>query len=231
MKITLILASALTLLTLPAPGVAAQQAGTPLESDLETLLGWLVGEFDNRQQVERGENSLLESAPDRAKAPDLLYPLFARVEAPALGQYVVYLQWPIGSPLGELQRQRIWAFEIDPQRNAVLMDFYTLRDPARWRDAQLRAETALREITREDLIPYPPVCRLPFRRHADVFIGEIPPECRITSQQTHTDMTIRARIVIARDQIWYAEGGLRNDGSVVFRVPASGSYQFRRRGR
>lgn len=42
-------------------------------------------------------------------------------------------------------------------------------------------------------------------------------------------MTIRARIVIARDQLWYEEGGVRADGSVVFRVPASGSYQFRRR--
>ena len=231
MKITLILASTLALLTLSASGVAAQQAGGPLESDLETLLGWVVGEFDNRQQVERGENSLLESAPDPAKAPDLLYPLFARVEAPALGRHVVYLQWPLGSPRGALQRQRIWAFEIDPQRNAVLMDFYTLRDPARWRDAQLRPETALREITREDLIPYPPVCRLPFRRHADVFIGEIPAECRIISQQTRTGMTIRARIVIGRDQIWYEEGGVRADGSVVFRVPASGSYQFRRRER
>jgi hypothetical protein len=231
MKITLILASTLALLTLSASGVAAQQAGGPLESDLETLLGWVVGEFDNRQQVERGENSLLESIPDPAKAPDLLYPLFARVEAPALGRHVVYLQWPLGSPRGALQRQRIWAFEIDPQRNAVWMDFYTLRDPARWRDAQLRPETALREITREDLIPYPPVCRLPFRRHADVFIGEIPAECRIISQQTRTDMTIRARIVIGRDQIWYEEGGVRADGSVVFRVPASGSYQFRRRER
>ncbi|MBM4214204.1 MAG: hypothetical protein FJ179_10890 [Gammaproteobacteria bacterium] len=144
---------------------------------------------------------------------------------------MVYLQWPLSSPQGALQRQRIWAFEIDPQRNAVLVDFYTLRDPARWRDAQLRPKTALREITRQDLIPYPPVCRLPFRRHADVFIGEIPPVCRIISQQTRTDMTIRARIVIARDQIWYEEGGVRADGSVVFRVPASGGYQFRRRER
>jgi len=229
MRMIFAFATGLAFFTLSVQGVAAQPAGSVLESELETLLGWVVGEFDNRQQVERGENSLLESAPDPAKAPDLLYPLFARVEAPALGRHVVYLQWPMGSPQGTLHRQRIWVFEIDPQRNAVLMDFYTLRDPARWRDAQLRPETALREITRNDVIPYPPVCRLPFRRHADVFIGEIPPECRIISQQTRTDMTIRARIVIARDQLWYEEGGVRADGSVVFRVPASGSYQFRRR--
>jgi hypothetical protein len=71
---------------------------------------------------------------------------------------------------------------------------------------------------------------LSFRRHADVFIGEIPRgECRIVSQRTRTDMTIDAKIVIARDELWYNESGIRQDGSIVFKVPAEGSYQFRRR--
>lgn len=204
---------------------------TPLEGELNALIGWVVGDFDNQQQVARGDNFLVESTPDPSRAPDLLFPVFALVEAPALGRYVIYLQWPIGSPEGRLQRQRIWAFEIDETRNAVMMDFFTLRDPDRWRDAQLDPKSALRSMTRDDLIPYPPACRLPFRRHADVFIGEIPRgECRIISQQTRTDMTINARIVIGRDQVWYEESGVRQDGSVVFKVPASGSYQFRRRG-
>jgi len=83
-----------------------------------------------------------------------------------------------------------------------------------------------------DLLPYPPACRLPFRRHIDVFIGEIPrEECRIVSQQTRTAMTINARIVVGKDALWYDESGVRADGSVVFRVPASGSYQFRRQRR
>lgn len=211
-------------------GASDGMAQTTLDAELATLLGWVIGEFDNRQQVVRGENFLLESAPDRARSPDLLFPVFAKVEAPSLGAHVIYLQWPIGSPEGRLQRQRIWTFAIDEQRNALVMDFFTLRDPDRWRDAHLKPKTALRDITREDLIPYPAACRLPFRRHADVFIGEIPRgECRIISQQTRTDMTINAKIVIARDQLWYEESGVRQDSSTVFKVPASGSYQFRRR--
>jgi len=212
--------------------VQSASATTPLEAELNTLIRWVVGDFDNQQQVVHGENFLAESTPDPSRAPDRLFPVFALVEAPALGRHVIYLQWPIGSPEGRLQRQRIWAFEIDESRNTVMMDFFTLRDPDRWRDAQLDPKAALRSITRDDLIPYPPACRLPFRRHADVFIGEIPRgECRIISQQTRTDMTINAKIVIGRDQVWYEESGVRQDGSVVFKVPASGSYQFRRRGR
>lgn len=209
------------------PGPAAQQQ--MLAAELETLLDWLEGSFDNRQQVELGENFLHDAPPAAERAPDLLFPVFARVAAPALGAHVVYLQWPMGSADGRLQRQRIWAFELDPASNAVLMDFFTLREPERWRDAHLAPDSATLELTRDDVIPYPPACRLPFRRHADVFIGEIPRgACRIVSQQTRTDMTINARVIVARDQVWYDESGVRADGSIVFQVPASGSYQFRR---
>jgi len=225
-------AGVLALLPVARPAAATGEppaATSVLERELDTLLTWTSGEFDNRLQVERGENFLLDASIDPRKSPDLLFPVFARVEAPALGRHVIYLQWPMGSPQGALQRQRIWSFSIDPARNAVMMDFYTLREPARWRDAHLQPATALRSISLEDVIPYPPVCRLPFRRHADVFVGEIPPQCRIVSQQSRTDMTIRAKIVVGRDQLWYAESGVRADGSVVFQVPAAGSYQFRRR--
>jgi hypothetical protein len=211
-------------------GPTVASAESLLEREFNALLSWVVGEFDNQQQVSRGENALLESPPSSAQAPDLLFPIFARVEAPALGRYVIYLQWPLGSPEGHLQRQRIWTFELDPERNAVLMDFFTLREPDRWKDAHREPQTALRGITREDLVTYPESCRLPFRRHANVFIGEIPRgQCRIISQQSRTDMTINARIVIASDQIWYQESGVRQDGSVVFKVPVAGSYQFKRR--
>jgi len=149
-------------------GASEAIAQTTLDAELSVLLSWIVGEFDNRQQIAKGENALLETMPDAARAPDLLFPVFAQVQAPALGRHVIYLQWPMGSPEGRLQRQRIWTFEIDEQRNAVMMDFFTLREPDRWRDAHLKPETALRDITREDVIPYPPACRLPFRRHADV---------------------------------------------------------------
>jgi hypothetical protein len=224
--------AALALLVHLAPRAREAAGGTehPLVAELATLLGWLEGSFDNRRQVELGENALHDAPADPERAPDLLFPVFARVQAPALGEHVVYLQWPMGSPDGRLQRQRIWTFEPDPARNAVIMDFFTLREPERWRDAHLAPDDAMLEITRADLIPYPPACRLPFRRHADVFIGEIPKgACRIVSQQTRTDMTINARVIVGRDQVWYDESGVRPDGSVVFQVPASGTYQFRRR--
>ena len=230
-------AVALGLLTLlvAASGRSAAAGDRPrsapsLDVELATLLAWVTGEFDNRRQVERGEDGLPAAAPAPLRAPGLLFPVFARVDAPALGRHVIYLQWPEGAPDGPLQRQRLWSFEVDAARNAVLMDFFTLRDPARWRDSHLRPDTALLGITREDVVPYPAACRLPFRRDGDAFIGEIPQgACRIVSQQTRTDMTIGARVVVTRDGLGYEESGVRPDGSVVFRVPAAGRYEFDRR--
>jgi hypothetical protein len=95
-----------------------------------------------------------------ARAPGLLYPVFGRVEAPSLGRHVVYLQWPEGAPDGPRQRQRRWSFEVDAARNAVITDVHTLRDSARWRDAHLRPATALRDISPDDVVPYPAPCRL-----------------------------------------------------------------------
>ena len=206
------------------------QADKALTAELDELLHWMTGEFDNRQQVDHHENHLATSPVEPGREPGLLYPVFARVHAPALGEHVIYLQWPIGAPDGRLQRQRLWGFRVDHEHNAMVMDFYTLREPERWRDAHLTADTAVRDITTEDLIPYPATCGLPFRRHADVFIGEIPSgDCLIVSQETRTEMIINARVIVGRDQLWYDESGVRPDGSMVFRVPASGSYQFRRR--
>lgn len=213
------------LFLLPLP---LQTAG--LDHELKVLRQWVAGKFDNAQQVATGENRLREGLAESARTPDLLYPIFSLVEAPAIGEHVVYLQWHQGRADGPLQRQRIWVFTVDEERNAVMMDFYTLREPARWLDANLSPARAMRHMTLADLLPYPSSCRLPFRRHIDVFIGEIPKgECRIISQQTRTEMIIHARIVVGAEQLWYEESGVRPDGTTVFRVPASGSYQFRRR--
>ncbi|MDX2222951.1 MAG: chromophore lyase CpcT/CpeT [Rhodospirillaceae bacterium] len=200
-----------------------------LAADREVLLAWVQGEFGNARQVRAGTNALAVGPVAADAAPDLLYPVFARVDVPALGDHVIYLQWPMGAPDGKLQRQRIWVFADDPARNAVMMKFYTLKDPDRWRDAH-RDPAKVRTMTAADVIPYPPACDLPFRRHGDVFLGEIPRgDCTIVSQQSRTTMTINARVVIGARSIWYAESGTRDDGTTVFRVPRAGAYEFDRR--
>jgi CpeT/CpcT family (DUF1001) len=200
-----------------------------LAAERATLLTWVQGTFSNVRQAREGTNALADKATAAEFAPDVLFPIFKKIDVPAFGAHVVYLQWPMGTPDGELQRQRIWVFADDPARNAVMMKFYTLKEPEKWLNAHVDP-AKVRAMTAADVIPYPPACDLPFRRQADVFLGEIPRgECKIVSQQTKISMTINARIVVGNDQVWYNESGTREDGSVVFQVPRSGAYEFVRR--
>ena len=200
-----------------------------LTAERVTLLNWVQGSFSNARQTREGTNALADKPATADAAPDLLFPIFKKIDVPALGAHVVYLQWPMGSPEGKLQRQRIWVFADDPARNAIMMKFYTLKEPQKWLNAHLEPGK-VRAMTAADVIPYPPACDLPFRRHGDVFLGEIPRgDCKIVSQETKTSMTINGRIIVSKNQVWYNESGTRDNGAVVFQVPRSGAYEFDRR--
>lgn len=196
-----------------APAAAAQTG-----LSLDQIIDWLEGHYSNEQQVAAGgldaENNLL-------------FPIFKRIDAPAFGTHVIYLQWPIGAPDGRLQRQRIWTFAQHPESGEVRMNFYTLKEPGRWLDAHLDPGK-VRDMTPDDTIGYPGTCLLPVTMVEGRIHASIPSTCEIVSQSTRTTMTLQSNITITPGQITYKEGGLRPDGTVVFTVPPTGHYVFDR---
>ncbi|MEQ8735768.1 MAG: CpcT/CpeT family chromophore lyase [Rhodospirillaceae bacterium] len=194
------------------------QAETLSQADLAQLLEWVQGRYSNQQQFDTGGVT---------KASDLLFPVFEQIDVPAFGDSVIYLQWPIGSSTGDLQRQRIWVFNLNETTGRITMDFFTLKEPDVWLNAHLYPQK-VRGMTREDTIGYPETCLLPVSREGDQFVARIPKTCEIVSQGTQTTMTLESHIVISSDQLTYREAGLKADGSVVFRVPATGEYVFDR---
>lgn len=203
----------LTLLFLVATqAVVAQDNLTP-----QAIIDWIEGSYSNQAQITAGDLDAVNN---------LLYPVFKQVDIPAFGPYVVYLQWPIGAPDGELQRQRIWTFQ-ENEMDGVSMGFFTLREPERWLDAHLDPNKVL-NMTSKDAIGYPDVCLLPVTTTGEVINASIPTDCQIVSQATRTTMTLQANISITPNRITYSEGGIRQDESVVFKVPPSGHYIFDR---
>lgn len=186
--------------------------------DLETLMDWLEGDYSNQLQVDTGVMDA-ES--------NLLFPVFRKVDIPAFGDHVIYLQWPIGNSGGRLQRQRIWAFAVDDMTGALSMDFFTLKQPDEWLDAHLDPEK-VKNMTMKDVIGYPKSCLLPVTFNGDRFVARIPTACVIVSQSTRTSMTLQSETIISADQLSYQEAGVRDNGAVVFQVPPSGRYVFDR---
>ncbi len=185
------------------------------QPDIETVVAWTQGAFSNERQV---------ASVDAGESPGLLFPVFRQVEIPAFGDHVIYLQWPMEAPDGDLQRQRIWAFHKNGD-GSVVMKFYTLKNPDQWRDAHLDPEK-VRDMTVDDVIAYPDTCTLPVYSAGEEFRTAIPPTCSIVSQSTRTTMTIQSLITIAPDRMTYMEFGVAGDGKMIFQVPASGAYVF-----
>lgn len=186
------------------------------DNRLGALMQWLQGGYSNQTQVDAG---VLDAE------SNLLFPVFKKVDIAAFGEHVIYLQWPIGSPEGRLQRQRIWSFSADETTGAISMDFFTLKQPDRWLDAHLDP-AKVKGMTHDDVIGYPETCVLPVSFDDGRFVARIPASCRIVSQSTKTAMTLQSETIITPDRLYYQEAGLRDDGSLVFQVPPQGRYVF-----
>ena len=200
--------------------------------DIDLVLDQLTGGFDNSAQY--------EAAPDALKRPpapghpydwlDLQSADFFTVEAPQIGEHVVYLEWRSGGAGGEISRQRIWSFLADESGRATGMDFFTFRTPERFagRGDEAGAFTAL---TSDDLIGYPEGCTLQARRPAGLgWVFEVNAEdCRITARSGRV-MGIQARIDLITGPgerlITYAEAGVLEDGAYAFKVPGGPAYRF-----
>lgn len=212
--ISLLARIAIFIFTALIPVVASAQDS--VDRDLETLVRWVQGTYSNQMQIDSGE---LDAD------TDLLFPIFKKIDVPAFGKHVIYLQWPIGAPDGRLQRQRIWSFARGP--NGLTMDFFTLKEPEQWLNAHLNPDK-VRGMTRDDVIAYPKTCLLPVTREGDMFVMRIPSTCTIVSQGTATTMTLESETTITKNKMTYREAGYRPDGTRVFKVPGKAQYDFRK---
>jgi|GEM_PF-1949292 hypothetical protein len=159
---------------------------------------------------------------------DQQYAQFHRVEAPAIGGHVLYLEWRGGDADGEISRQRIWAFRQDEAGALTGMDFYTFVDPAPFAGLG-DTEGAFAALTPDDLIGYPDGCTLTASAPTRTgLVFEVTAQDCIITARSGREMGIEARIEIGPDRLSYQEAGVSADGSFVFRVPGGPAYAFRR---
>lgn len=188
-----------------------------------------AGTYDNFAQVEAAPTELIRPAVvghpydwlDRQSAR------FVQVSAPALGQHVFYLEWYLNDRAGAVSRQRLWRFR-DQGNGQVVMDFFTFKNPASVLAGWQRPDV-FKSLTESDLIGYGPGCALVVSGTNRKLQAITPPDCIITARSGRR-MTIRAKVVFAKDRIAYQEAGILADGSYAFLVPGKETlaYDFRR---
>lgn len=161
---------------------------------------------------------------------DLQYAQFHPVNAPHIGEHVVYLEWRADGPDGEISRQRIWAFREAPDGALSGMDFYTFADPGPYAGRGGEPD-AFAGLTNDDLIGYPDGCTLTARvpDWAGHVLDVSPQDCVIAARSGR-NMGIEAHIEIARHHLSYREAGHLQGGGYAFMVPGGPPYEFKRVG-
>ncbi len=155
--------------------------------------------------------------------------VFARVDAPLVGDEVIYLEWRGAD--GAVSRQRLWSFRADASGRTV-MDFFTFRDPAPFVGAAGRPG-AFAALTPQDLVGYGEACALPVVAVVGGWRASIPATCTITARSGRV-MRLQAEIERLaerrhNDRLRYRESGVLEDGAFAFEVPGGGLwYEFRR---
>ncbi|MEL6876413.1 MAG: chromophore lyase CpcT/CpeT [Pseudomonadota bacterium] len=146
--------------------LAAQDPANPgLQSDLEEMLRWFPGTYDNHRQVYR-------QAVDKV-APELRQRHTNRVFTPLRitgipGRTLYAQQYQHYDPK-DLYRQRIYSLEVDEAEQAIKLTIYTPRDPSRLTDAHLDP-SKVADMTADDFI-LKPGCEVYWKRAETQFEG------------------------------------------------------------
>ncbi|MEX1312125.1 MAG: chromophore lyase CpcT/CpeT, partial [Candidatus Sulfomarinibacteraceae bacterium] len=186
-------------------------AGDSLEVDLEVMMEWFAGEFDNHQQVV--EEIEAEKPPEQPH--EWIHSIFQPVELPVFGDHVFYVeQYTDGDPT-KIYRNRIYSFSINEEMEAIQLTIYSFKD----HEAVIGAHedpSKLEGLTMEDVRTLPG-CEVFWKKQADNFIGWMPDgACRVPSRRTGKIIVIDDDLVLTKNEIWIGDRAEDEDGNYVF---------------
>ena len=147
-------------MALGALGPAAASAQSPLEQDLAQIMAWWPGAYNNDRQVAEVEARMGEEnftgevwRIDNSGMGGYLNVTshYIRLDAPAIGDNVLYVEeFRDGQP-GETYRQRIYTLSVDDEEQVIRVNLATFKDREKYvgayRDIALLDGLTAEEIT------------------------------------------------------------------------------------
>lgn len=206
-----------------APGAARAAPDAVMARDLADFLNWFEGRFDNDRQVFFADAL---GVPEDARH-ERIHSVFRRVDLPAFGEHVFYVEQYSGAAAANIYRQRIYVFTPAPETGEIRLDIHAPRAPERLAGAHLDAGL-LAGLTPEGATAFPQ-CAVYWRRQENQFVGETRRgECRVVSQRSGQTLLIEDDLVLTPDAIWIRDRAETEDGSYVYGNRAGIAHQLRR---
>ena len=198
---------------------AATNSRAELEQVMQDLLAWLPGEYSSVPQLDMERR--LGMPPDGPH--EHRYHIFARIDAPHIGEHVVYGQLHAGGPDGPIipGTQIAYIVALDEEHMTVTVngrriangeDFeFVHMDPARQQHITLDPETGGN-------------CDFRWRRHGRQItgylrnIGETEQDtdgmCTMVSKVSGLQMTWHAEWILNDEELWIYDNGYLEDGQL-----------------
>ena len=195
----------------------APTASASLDSDLNELLSWFPGVYDNTQQVSEERSGVLPSELRHRHTNHTFYP----VEIAGIPGRQLYAQQYQHYDPDDLYRQRVYAFEPDLTENAVRLTIYTPKDPRALTDLHHQPETQA-ALSPDDFI-LKPGCEVYWTKSEEHFEGYLKPKaCSYYSSRFETQVFLEETLVLRQDALLLNDRAVDEAGRLVFGVDDKG---------
>lgn len=222
MRIRAIAFLILSLHTLTASALSEQD----LQVQLDLLMSWWPGNYDNNEQIVRQSGGGLSA---QVYEPHFrLHAIYRRVELPSLGDHVLYVEEYKNNDPENLYRIRLYSLGIDTDAGAIRIKLHAFPDQTSWIGAHEDAER-LSQIDVSQLRAFSDACDVLLHYEGGQFTGGMQARaCRIASGQgsAEKDAYFDYDVVVGEDYYWFRDRTLRlADDTLVWQLaPGSEDY-------
>lgn len=193
-----------------------------MDEELQELVQWLPGHYDNSAQVQSDQHQGVKPAHD-AVALDIL-----QIDAPMIGDNAFYLQETAPDDPRRIFVQRVLLFAV--VNKDIVQTSFTLVDPQRWRSRQLDADLFKSLMTQD--VRTVKGCSLRWKKTAARFTATNDPKlCHVPSRVGSGQAQLDVRAELAAEEYSIAEIGLDQAGHLLWGRRDEPFYRFRKQAR
>jgi hypothetical protein len=213
---------------LPHAAFAQGQDSTPTERDTMVLAEMLPGVYDSENQVYfQGRGNVPEKERNARMNSKIV-----RVDLPAFGQYVFFVQDAMDNKLDEPSRVRLYTLESDNAEQAVRMRIYYLdtgTGEAKKKYWNANLSPAVLKNLKPATTTFTPGCEVYWRREAGQFKGAVKPgACKGAAGGPGAGQTYDYQLQLTNNALWVREQAFDATGKLIAGNPAGTFHKMNR---
>jgi len=206
------------------PTAQAQQPDDPFARDIKIMAQWFEGEFDNEEQL-WFEADPRSATPDKARHLRI-HTLHRRLNQPAFGEFVFYVEEYKNNNADEVIRQRLVTISSDRAEKAIRMRQGFFKDSSAARGAYLDPGK-LAGLTAEDVF-FIDQCDVLWKRKAGQFEGAMGDRACVFGEGRERRYSVH-NLTLSATKFWRVDSTFKiADDSLHVGMPIDQPFELRR---